>query len=37
MNLEQAGTRLAGVVPFLLVFGEVKHVVHLIRWNSYSR
>ena len=30
----QAGTRSLGVVFFLLmVFGEVKHIVHLIRWN----
>ena len=32
----QAGTWLAGVVFSLLVSGEVKHIVHLIRWNSYS-
>ena len=28
----QAGTRLAGVV-FFWFSGEVKHIVHLIRWN----
>ena len=32
---QQACPLPAGVVP--LVFGEVKHFVHLIRWNSYSR
>ena len=32
----QAGSRLAGVVSFLLVSGVVTHIVHLIRWNSYS-
>ena len=32
---QQACPLPAGVVS--LVFGEVKHIVHLIRWNSYSR
>ena len=33
----KAGTWLAGVVFFFWwLSGEVKHVVHLIRWNSYS-
>ena len=34
-NRQQACPFPAGVVS--LVSGEVKHVVHLIRWNLYSR
>ena len=34
-NRQQACPFPAGVVS--LVSGEVKHIVHLIRWNSYSR
>ena len=29
----KAGSRLPGVVSFFWLSGEVKHVVHLIRWN----
>ena len=32
--MDQAGTRLSGVVFLSFWFsGEVKHFVHLIRWN----
>ena len=33
-TMDQAGTRLSGVVFLSFWFsGEVKHFVHLIRWN----